>query len=316
MKDTIFSIFVIVGTVIGSGFISGKEIVVFFSRFGNFSFPCIILAFGLFFLLFYLILTRGSKAFDKIRSSKFCQAINIFLCLIFSSAMFAGIIDLVCSNVLICSFVIIFVIVSCYFIYKKGMKSLQKFNFVLVPAMICFFIGGLSLLVNSRFNFESCLTGEYSFLYSMLYVVLNTSNSCFLIAGLGKKLSRQQKTRVAFISALVLFASLFLANLVLLQNSSAFSSDMPILSLFEGWQKTLMTIVIFIGCLTTLFSLVYTCSSSMRGLCKNEMMIFSVSVLFPFVASLIGFGYIVTYLYPLASVMGIFLLYKLFSKSG
>ena len=46
----------IIGTIIGSGFISGKEIVVFFSNFGLMSFFCIILVFILFFYLFRLLL--------------------------------------------------------------------------------------------------------------------------------------------------------------------------------------------------------------------------------------------------------------------
>ena len=48
----------IVGTIVGSGFISGKEIAVFFTRFGLFSYPCIFLAFFLFWGIFYLILIK------------------------------------------------------------------------------------------------------------------------------------------------------------------------------------------------------------------------------------------------------------------
>ena len=67
MKNSLAAIFAILGTVIGSGFISGKEITVFFTRFGLYSFPCIFLAFFIFWALFYIILTRGEKALEKLK---------------------------------------------------------------------------------------------------------------------------------------------------------------------------------------------------------------------------------------------------------
>ena len=109
-----------------------------------------------------------------------------------------------------------------------------------------------------------------------------------------------------------MYLILLSTNIVLLQNQSSLVQDMPLLSLFSGFQKFLMTIVVFIGCITTLFSLVYTSSFSMRGLCKNEFLIFLVSVLLPLVFSLLGFSFIVLYLYPLASILGGVILIDLF----
>ena len=51
----------IVGTIVGSGFISGKEIAVFFTRFGLFSYPCIFLAF--FFILGYILFNFNKRRF-------------------------------------------------------------------------------------------------------------------------------------------------------------------------------------------------------------------------------------------------------------
>ena len=45
------------------------------------------------------------------------------------------------------------------------------------------------------------------------------------------------------------------------------------------------------------------------------LLIFLVSVIFPLVASFLGFGIIVTYLYPIASAFGVFLLGELWVKS-
>lgn len=306
----------IIGTIIGSGFISGKEIVVFFSNFGLMSFFCIILVFILFFYLFRLLLNYNLNEKGQ-KNSKFLYVLNIILSFVFSSAMFAGISDIANDFSLFVSIPLyIFVLLICYFIFKKGQGGLNKINIILIPFMICIFVFCIISKIEFKpLSFENALPPYFSFFYALLYVVLNISNSNVLISNLGKNLSNKQKTRVAFISALVLFLILTLANIVLLQNQASFVQEMPLLSLFSGYSKIIMTLVIFIGCLTTLFSLVYSTSLSMRGLCKSEYMTFFVSVIMPFIMSLAGFSNIIMYFYPLASVLGAILLFELFFNS-
>lgn len=316
MKNSLSAIFLIIGTVVGSGFISGKEIVVFFSRFGAYSFLGIFLTFFFFAFLFYIILNKGEEALQRLKSSRFSFVINLIICMIFTSAMFAGVNNLLTFDKIYINFIVLILILFvCFIIFKRGLKSLNKLNYFLIPIMLGILIMIVALKLNfSPIKFVSSL-GEMSFLYSILYVILNTANSAVLIAEIGKNLNRKQKARVSIISALVLMLILLLVNIVLLQNSSSFVEDMPLISLFSGWQKVMMNIVVFIGCITTLFSLVFVSSSSMRGLCNNEFIIFSISVLMPAMLSLLGFGFIVTYFYPITSILGVFLLYDLFFKS-
>lgn len=313
MKNSIFAYFAIIGTVIGSGFISGKEIVVFFSRFGIFSFPCIILSFFILFFLFKFILNKGEKALNKLKNSKISFFINIFLCLIFSSAMFAGIGNILKLEIKIINYLLFFIVIFlCFFVFKKGINGLNKLNFILVPFMTCVFL--FALILNIKFqplSFKN-LFGGLSFFYCILYCVMNTANGGVMIAEFSSKLSSKQKTQVAFFSALTLSVLLLIANFVLLQNLNSFDEAMPILSLFSGIGNIIMTIMIFIGCLTTLLTLTYTLSSSMRGLCKNEFFNFFISILLPLISSLLGFNFIVEYLYPLASILGLYILFDLF----
>jgi len=310
-----FSAFLaIIGTVIGSGFISGKEIVVFFSRFGYWSFPCILISFFLFFFIFKFLLTKGERAVKQLENSKFYFILNLFLCAIFSSSMFAGTIDMAkgCGKLLTILF-ILFLLIICARVSKKGINSLNKINFLLVPIMTVILITAIIFQVCQMGQIQNIQTNykSLSIIYCLLYVVLNTSNGCFLISSVGQKLSLKQKTRVAFFSALVLCLILSIINIVLLANPNSFNEEMPLLALFSGFGRQVLSFAIMIGCLTTLFSLIYSLSSSMRGLCKNEYLIFFVSVITPFILSLFGFGFIVSYLYPVASVIGIFLLGKL-----
>lgn len=317
MKNCISAFLAIVGTVIGSGFISGKEILVFFSRFGIISFPCIILAFFLFFFLFKFILEKGDKALQRIHKNKIPFFINIFLCLVFSSAMFAGIGNVLSFNLKIFNYIIFFIIILLSaFVFKKGMGGLNKLNFLLVPLMcIVLFIALIFSIEIKPIEVSNSLSG-LSVFYAILYCVMNTSHGGVMIATFAKDLTKRQKTQVAFFSALALSVMLLLADIVLLQNPSSFEQTMPLLSLFSGSGGIIMTFIVFLGCLTTLLTLVFTLSSSMRGLCNNEILIFFVSILLPLVFSLLGFDFLVEYLYPLASVFGIYILYELLRKGS
>ncbi len=314
MKDCALAVLAILGTIIGSGFISGKEISVFFSRFGSFSFLSIIIAFILFFLLFKMILGGTEKAIKRLEESKIVFAMNTILCLIFSSAMFAGVGNILSNNTKLGIIAIFLIIFLCSLVFAKGLGSLNKLNLLIVPLMIIVFVA--LILTKLNFSFQPLAKQtDFAFpsiVYSILYVVLNVANGGTLIARVGKNLSSRQKTQVAFISALALFIILLIANLVLLLNPSSLSYAMPILSLFSSFRLVLMTFVVFSGCVTTLLTLVYTISSSMRGLCKNEFLNYFTSIILPLLLSLVGFDFIVEYLYPLASVLGIYLLCDLF----
>ena len=305
------SIFSILSLVIGSGFISGKEIVVYFSRFGLFSFISIFFAFFLYFLFFRFILFKSNKILDKFKKSKILVLFNIIISSVFSGAMLAGIGNVLNFNIYI-NFVIVFLILLfAFIIFKKGFESFEKINFML--SIFIIFIFSIMLfckLQNNTIEF-SAFPLIFPF-YTLLYVALNLSTGSVVIAKVGTKLSLRQKTRVAFWSALVLCLILLIANIVLLQNPQALEHDMPFLMIFGQKAVIIFQILIFFGCLTTFYSLVFSSSFSLRGLCKNEFFIFFISVIFPSILSLLGFGFIINNLYPLVSSLGIIFLIELF----
>ena len=82
---------------------------------------------------------------------------------------------------------------------------------------------------------------------------------------------------------------------------------MPLLQISGGYVYVLMRIVIFVGCLTTLLSLVYTTSQNLQKLGICGVLNILISIILPFLASFLGFGKIVSILYPIVSVLGILL---------
>ena len=305
----ISALFAILGTVLGSGFVSGKEIVVFFSRFGLWSYPAIAIVFVLFYYILKALLSACEWVGKTFKESKFALSLNLIVCTIFSSSMFAGVSDMLGENKLFYCIIMAIVLAVCFVVSKRGISCLDKINLTMVPFMfatLCVMV--VKLFCRGSAEIASTSFGGASVFYAVLYVLLNTSNSCLLFAEIGKRFSAKQKARLALVSALVLSVMLAFVNTALLINPQVLGENMPLLALFNGAFGVVVSSAIFVGCLTTLFSLIYGCSSSMRGLCKNEIIIFLISVITPFAISFLGFGVIVQWLYPLVSVLGAILL--------
>lgn len=300
------AILAIVGGVVGSGFVTGKEIVVFFGRNGMWGYLGIAISMLSFYFLFKYFLFHGERIKKLLSSSKIFRFITIFLNIILSSSMIAGIFSVSLSFDRV-AFILIFIltIIFSLVVFKRGGGAFNRLNSVLVPIMIIAFVVIIIPKIDAR-----CVSqggGVFpSIWFGILYVILNISNMALLLSSLGEGLTKKQKTQVAFISTLTLGILLIVSITVLIQNQSVLNLDMPFLSLTTGGQRIIMRLLILIGSATTLFSLVYSSSSHLRGLKINEMMNFILSLIFPFVMSLLGFGTIVTYLYPLASILGVF----------
>lgn len=295
----------LVGGVVGSGFVTGKEIAIFFGRNGLWGYLGVAISSICFYFLFKYFLCNGDKIKKLLLSSKIFRFITIFLNIILSSSMFAGIFPVALSlGKFFALVVVISTLILSFVVFKRGGRAFNKINLTLVPIMLIAF----SLIIIPKIKFqEISQSGEIfsSLWFGILYTILNVSNMALLLSSLGEKLSKKQKTQVALFSTLALGVLLIVSITVLVQNQSVIGMDMPFLSLTQGGQRLVMSFLVLIGSITTLFSLVYSSSSHLRGLKVNEMINFVFSLLLPLVISLLGFGKIVTYLYPLASVLGI-----------
>ena len=313
MLNLIGVFFTIIGTILGCGFFSGKEIVVFFSKFGYWSFLGILFLFFVLFFLFRFLLNLDCKVVEKVQKSKVFLIINIFVCIVFSSAMIASINESLADQcLLIKTLLAVVVFVFCLLILFKGGKFLSRLNTFIVPFMIFAFL--ILLFSNLDLSLPSVSLSSLpmvSIFYSFLYCTLNVATSSMVIANLGSSLSKKQRALIAFLSAFVLMLILFFANIVLLQNQDSFGAVMPFMSIFSVWQKVVLKFNILLGASTTLFSLIYNFNISLRGLCNN-FFIFILSIVFPIIVSFWGFENIVCFLYPTASVFSIFILFSLY----
>lgn len=302
---------IIIGTIIGSGFATGKEIAVYFSRFGAVSYFLILITGTVFFGVIYFFLSRGSHAFEKISSSKFFLALCVIISLIFTSSMFAGTINILPQQTWLRVVFWIGLCFACLYVSKRGLRSLALANNFLIPALIvCMAIVLSTIIKPIDLNFGS----KNSFLglfFAILYCLLNFSSSGIVFAKLGDGLTKKQKVWASLISSLTLCVFLMLTNNALLSHPTSINQEMPLVYLSSGVSLLLIKFVVFSGCITTLLSLVYTTSLSLEKLSFPKFWIGIIAVVLPAIVSIFGFGRIVSFLYPLASVVGIFVFFAL-----
>ena len=311
MSKVLLIVFLIFGTVVGSGFSSGKEIFVYFSRFGSMSYFYILLAGVLFFFLFYFFLSFGSKMSQILKSSRLLNAIVVFISLIFCSSMFAGVKNLF-SYFPIWIYVVLlsFVILLCVLVTKRGMRGLEKANLFLIPVVSVLFLAVLIFCGTKTSDFSLSASSFAGFLFCPLYVTLNTSMSGLVIAKVGEGLSKKQTFFACLLSTILILIFLFLGNFVLRKNANSFFSEMPFLFLASSNKLmfAMCFVVILVGCFTTLLSLCFTLKTAFDKLCKSETISTIFAVILPFCVSSLGFSHIVSFLYPICSVLGVFVL--------
>ena len=317
MKQVFSVVFLIFGTVVGSGFSSGKEIFVFFSRFGGWSYFFVVLAVGLFFVLFYFFLRAGERMVVLMENNKLLNLVSLFVSLIFASSMFAGVGSLFEHFSPLASLVMKGVLVAmCLYVVCKGVSGLEKANAWIMPVAGVMFLVVLGFGCLSSGGVVPVASKFAGWWYCPLYVALNTSTSGLVFAKAGEKLTKKQAFCACLFSALLLAIFLLLGNFVLRNNPDCFASEMPFLAVAKAnkFVFCLAFVLILLGCATTLLSLCFTVKNLLSKSIKSEFAGNVLSVFLPLILSGFGFAKIVAYLYPLCSVLGVFvLLFSIFS---
>lgn len=318
MFNVLITVFVIFGMIVGAGFASGNEIVVYFSRFGNISYVYIIIASILLFIALLFLMMHGKNIAKRIENSKFLILMTIIISVVFSSSMYAGIDNLLAYFPKFWHvFLMLFVLLLCLFVTIKGIGGLEKFNLFLMPVLAILFLICLCFAAGNSTNF--IITNEHAFagvIFSPLYVALNTSMSVFVLAKQGEKLSKKQAIFACLFSVLLLSFFLLFGNYVLLKNPESFVSEMPILFIVKDNFCVFIFefFVILVGCFSTLISLCFTLKNSFKKILKNNYFGIFLSVFLPYFICGVGFSRIISFFYPICSVLGIFiLLFAIFS---
>lgn len=325
MKKVLPAVFLIVGTMIGAGFASGREISVFFARFGVYSLFFLPILFILFYYVFKLLLNIGKdKYFDNIyklhaftKNSVFMNALICLTFIVFTASMLSAGVDILSSNFISVPNIVFYVIilVISFLVLKFGFKGLVKLNMVLVPMLI---LTILTLCIFATFNpvtdavFIPENTQVYELPISMLlYAMGNIMLSYYIIIKAGKGLDEKRIRRVSLISSLVICVVIFISIVCLIKNGSAImEADMPFVALSYRMGEVFNIFFIFMvlmAVLTTLFSGLFTSYEALPF--KKQKALFTMFLVLAL--SLVGFKQIVDYIYPFVGVVGISVVLRL-----
>lgn len=299
----------IVGAVIGAGFVTGAEIVRFFS--GTFLLPACALLFIVLTVFFFSMLYLGGLygGLNRLNlrvSGGFSRLLNglISVCsFVTLSGMCAGIDALFSSfsgvDERIPVLSAVFLVISA-FICKRGIGGVQKFNSVLVPLMVGFIAA-------------ACAGGDVTLRFTgrqkIFSVIIYASMNCFLSApvivdsGRGKSLAVDLAAAIAAAFTISACAYLIMNKI---SRGSGTDEDLPLLSSFGGSRvfSAAFALVTAAGILTTLVSSHYallkvTAKSPVKHALNAIIAVLTLAF------SRLGFYEIVSYAYPVIGVIGL-----------
>ena len=291
MKNILKITFVIIGTLVGAGFASGKEIYSFFFIYGNAGIVGIILSSFIIGLIVYKVLKiceksriasyqefcevmennifRKRRPKEKNISKWFSVLVNIFLLIMFY-VMLSGFSSFLFQefniNRIIGSLIIA---ILCYFTFIGNMNEIMKLSNYLIPFLI-FFIIYISIKNLIGCNFDNYIELKYIYNLSnknsfefmgIIKSILYASYNCIILVPvlvqLNTLLEEENKNKlcISVISTFIICTlSMAIYNLLLQGNFEVFKLDMPIIAIAKQFGKIhglIYTVIIGVAIFTS-----------------------------------------------------------------
>lgn len=310
----------IMGSFLGAGFASGKEIITYFSVFGGASYLGIIFCAitFVFLLLFFFWLSHKVNGLDGLISIYFngkfgfIKWLFMLSILILVSTMFAGAGSIGQSlgvNKWIAIFLTaIVVFVSNYF----GLKSIGGLNAIIVPIMLVVLLI-VSFGSYTRTSFEFGILPIFS---GVTYSFINMLMIGLFILEIGAKYTKKEYILTSVLCGGIICTLLLICNGGLMSVSDL-NLDMPILYLAKNNCKIIYVLAIatiWLAILTTLFSNVYVLDSYFAGLISKKSYRLFFILLLSIIVSVFGFGIMVKYMYLFIGFVGAILVGRVVVK--
>ncbi len=337
MKNISKVVMVIMGTLIGAGFASGREIYVFFSQFGYLGLIGIILSSGFTAYIIYLVLKQvKEKDINNYASLLNCihssnSKINTYLHTIVNSFLLISFFIMIAGfsaymqqayefPIYISSIIFIFL---CDTVFFKSLQGIMKINSYLVPILLLFIfylgIKNVPYLIESKVSIEIETKQVGFFINSILYT---SYNSIVLIPILITMKSycqtKKDILRVAFICGIILILLSFSIYGLLLKGQFFVKDlEMPLLEITLEFGKIFQYIYGFVIICSIFTSAIATGYSFLENVSKNKKVYYRNLILISIIGvlvSYIGFSKLVQILYPVFGMLGLIQLGMIFQK--
>ena len=309
----------IVATIVGAGFASGRELVTFFGKFGYASIPIAVLCAVLLFFSLALFMTVGKmvkpdgmEGFHRAIFGKFSPVMDfiiLFNYVIILSTMFAGC-DSLLESYNLSQYPIISIVtaVLTFVVIYRGIDTLMDVNAVLVPIIL------YMALIISIFSLTNPVPYEMNYsnniglmiFYVAIYVSMNIMLSVGVITTIKIPLKEQIRGASTGSTIIGIFIALLTAA-IMCAGLNVFNSSMPVMEIASRMNMSFAAaIIIWGGIFTTVLAAVYTINSWTISFVKNRALSISAVLIVGLIISRIGFKTIVDSFYPISGLIGFF----------
>lgn len=331
MKKVLLCTMLIVGTTMGAGFCSGKEMVVYFAKFGPTSLYFVPVLFLLYVIIFRVFLLLGrQRHFESVQSinqtffgthNGLYNKILFGIYVVFSAAMFAGLQQI--GQLIGEGFGVVFLLfafVFCYLVLLKPFQILAKLNTVIVPILMVLLTANciIGLLQPPLLEQNVIYPSSILLLFNpLLYACQGVTLAYFVLLRAGEHLTKKQIGLSAFFSAFLLCFGQTISMLVFWRHPTLLFQSMPLVSLafmIGSPMNFFYLLALFLAIITTLFSTTRALNEFVQIKINGKHKSALLSLCLPLLLSFFGFDKIVEYLYPLIGVVG-FLMLMFLSKN-
>lgn len=328
MKNIIKVVMVIMGTLIGAGFASGREIYLFFSRYGYLGQIGIIIS-GIF---TGIIICLVLKIINKKQISNYNQLleeinpkykkinqyinkiVNCFLLISFF-IMIAGFCAYMEQAYQLPTYFssTIFVLI-CYIVFRKSLQGMMKINSFLVPFLLFFIIylgiKNVPYLIENKTIINTEVSGFGFLISSVLYASYNSIILIPVLVNLEKyiKTNRQINLISILSGSAIILLSFCIYGLLLKGQFFIQELELPLLEIvvqfgeiFKYIYGFIIIVSIFTSAISTGYSFLENVSKNQKEYKRNLILISIIGIL----VSNIGFSNLVQILYPLFGVLGL-----------
>lgn len=324
--------FTYMGTIVGAGFATGQEIMQFFTRFGSIGALTILIATALFIWLgikMMLIAGQiGAHSYEDLNKQLFGDKVGrwvslfmLFILLGVNAVMLAGAGSLFSENLnLSYQTGLILTLVGCFFVLRKGMRGILAINAIVVPIMLAFTaivaVETFAIPGSSRWLYQSSDHPLWAVWASpLLYTAFNLSMAQAVLVPLGAHIN-DRKTIIAggWIGGVGIGIMLLVAHIALsihMPGITQFEIPMGGIARYLGQSIQWMYLaIIFSEIFTTLVADVYGLSLQLqqRIRWKQGALVLSI-LLLCYLISQLGFGPLLSTLYPLFGIISLGWLY-------
>ena len=318
-------IFVLIGTFVGAGFASGKEVFNFFTYYSYYGIISIFIFSLLLFLLIFKCLNIKTnlklnsynefifyleKKYKFFNHRFFLFIINIFLASSFY-IMVTALSSLFDYQFNIAKFItILWTVFICYIIfYKNNINFIYIINSILMPLLIIFIIS-LCLFNTNLNNIDlNNVKNNTNIINAIFMGLLYFSYNSLLLIPIIFDLKINKKNnnfKISFIFSFIIFLITFLINLLLLSfYNSIYNLELPILYISNLSIKIFSFLYFFIilsAIFTTMISSGYSFISNFnKNNFKIKLIIF---LIFSFIFCIFSFSSLINFFYPLFGLIG------------